>query len=251
LLGNALKFTPAGGRIDVRVATVDRHVELVIADTGVGIRRELLPLIFERFLQADSSTTRAHGGLGLGLSIVRSLVELHGGTVSAASDGEGTGATFTIRIPLLEFAPDVVSPTAAIEGVRHALRLPGVRVLVVEDEEDMREMVRRVLENRGARVVTARSADEGFREVCAEVPDVIVSDIGMPGEDGYAFLRRVRKLAPDAGGRTPAIALTAYVGERDEHQAKAARYQAHLGKPCDADKLVETIRSVIAAARVT
>jgi signal transduction histidine kinase/ActR/RegA family two-component response regulator len=249
VLGNALKFTPSGGRIAVRVGVVEHHVQLEIQDTGIGIRADALPLIFERFLQADSSTTRVHGGLGLGLSIVRSLVEMHGGTVRADSDGEGQGARFTIRLPLLELKHEFPTLGSVPDASREAAMLPGVRVLVVEDEDDMREMVRRVLESRGARVSTARSAREGFDSVCAEKPDVIVSDIGMPGEDGYVFMKRVRGLAAESGGSTPAIALTAYVGERDERQARAAKYQAHLGKPCDADKLVETIRSVLAIAR--
>jgi signal transduction histidine kinase/ActR/RegA family two-component response regulator len=252
LLTNAVKFTPKGGKIDVVVHRVNSHVEIDVRDSGMGIAAEFLPHLFERFRQADSSTTRKYGGLGLGLSIVKQLVELHGGSVVAQSAGEGTGATFTVSLPLRavrdspaqarEHPTTTRAPVAQAGGVS----LAGVKVLVVDDEPDARSLVKAVLGHAGAEVITAASAAEGFALVKSHHPDVIVSDIGMPEGDGYQFIRDVRNLEPTGGGKIPAIALTAFARSEDRTRAMLAGYQVHVSKPIEAQELVATIKSLAA-----
>ncbi len=250
LLTNAVKFTPKGGRIDVLLERVDSHVEITVHDSGMGISPEFLPHLFERFRQADSSTTRRHGGLGLGLSIVKQLVELHGGTIRAHSAGEGSGATFTVHLPVRAVRDPAPPPREhPTTGRNRIVTLPmvsldGIRVLVVDDEPDARELVSSVLTDAGAEVFTAASADDGLLAVATHRPDLIVSDIGMPDRDGYQFIRDVRSLAPVDGGRTPAIALTAFARSEDRTRVMLAGYQVHVSKPIEPQELVATIKSI-------
>jgi PAS domain S-box-containing protein len=240
LISNAIKFTPERGRVEVRLARVGEYVEVTVGDTGMGISEQFLPHVFERFRQSDSSRTRAHGGLGLGLAIVRHLVELHGGTVSAESGGEGRGSEFTVRLPRaggaeLESVRDSGSRRALEAGhaAAGASDLTGLRVLVVDDEPDTLEFLRAGLSRYGAQVCAASSSADAYEAVLRWKPDLIVSDLGMPGEDGFALIEKVRALPPAQGGNTPAAALTAYVGEEDRTRAVDAGYQAHIPKPVD------------------
>jgi PAS domain S-box-containing protein len=250
LLTNAIKFTPRGGKVQVTLERVNSHLEVCVSDTGAGIRPEFLPHVFDRFAQADASTTRRHGGLGLGLSIVKQLVEMHSGQVRAKSPGEGLGSTFIVALPLAVIRHDGergVHPAAAAADAgpeAEPVTLDGLRVLVVDDDPDGRELVRRVLGASGATVVTAGSAAEGLEAVERERPDVIVSDIGMPGVDGYEFIRRVRALGRGRGGAAPAVAVTAFARSEDRRRALRAGYQSHVAKPMDAAELVEVIASV-------
>ncbi len=249
LLTNAVKFTPRGGKIDVIVQRVNSHVEIAVHDSGMGIATEFLPHLFERFRQADSSTTRKFGGLGLGLSIVKQLVELHGGTVKADSPGEGLGATLTVSLPLRavrESSTPREHPTAQRAPVMRApeISLGGLKVLVIDDELDARELVQYVLLSADAEVIAAGSAAEGFALLKAERPDVIVSDIGMPENDGYQFMRDVRALHASDGGMTPAIALTAFARSEDRTRAMLAGYQVHVSKPIEPRELVATVMSL-------
>ncbi len=252
LLINAIKFTPRGGRVRVALRPVNAHVELSVSDTGQGIAAEFLPHVFDRFRQGDSSTTRAHGGLGLGLSIVRHLIELHGGTVVADSRGLGAGATFTVQLPRLtdarrdEPAPKKVNRTAGDHGgeIVPAL-LTGVRVLAVDDEPEMLELLRSLLEPCGALVRTADSAAEAFAAFRELPPDVLLSDIGMTDEDGYHLLARVRALAPAQGGQVPAVALTAYAHVADRLRSFDAGFQLHIAKPVEPTKLVAAIARLV------
>jgi signal transduction histidine kinase/ActR/RegA family two-component response regulator len=251
LLSNAVKFTPRGGKVDVIVQRVSSHVEIIVNDSGMGISAEFLPHLFERFRQADSSTTRRHGGLGLGLSIVKQLVELHGGSVKADSAGDGEGATFVVTLPVRAVrsrAPSAGEHPAT--GRAQIVRAPevsleGITVLVVDDEPDARELVRSVLSEAAADVLMAASASEGFALVKARRPDVIVSDIGMPERDGYELIRDVRGLPSSGGGRTPAIALTAFARSADRTRAMLAGYQVHVSKPIEPQELVATIKSLV------
>ena len=250
LLSNAIKFTGRGGRVQVLLERINSHLEVSVIDTGEGIEPAFLPHIFDRFRQADASTTRRHGGLGLGLAIVKQLVELHGGTIRAKSPGKTMGATFIAALPLTVVHPEADPmpsrrhPTA--EPVALALdswpQIAGLRVLVVDDEPDARALLRRLFEERDAVVSTASSVAEALAAVQAQRPDVIVSDIGMPGEDGHELIRRVRALPPEHGGRTPAIALTAYARAEDRVRAVAAGFQHHLSKP------VEPVELIVVAA---
>ena len=239
LLSNAVKFTPKGGSVSVRVHRAGSDVHVRVTDTGEGIRSAVLPLIFEAFRQADASTTRRHGGLGLGLAIVKQLVVAHGGSVRAESEGPGRGATFVVELPARSAVPAVGrSPARATAQLGPLLaatgpRIDGLRLLVVDDEQDALALVGEVLREHGAEVHVATSADEAFVKVRAVRPDVIVSDVGMPQVDGYTFIRKVRALAPEDGGRTPAVALTAYAGADDASRAFAAGYQMHVPKPVD------------------
>ncbi|HLM75639.1 MAG TPA: PAS domain S-box protein [Polyangiaceae bacterium] len=252
LLSNAIKFTPKGGRIRASLKQAEDQIEVSVADSGQGIKPEFLPHVFERFRQADASTTRRHGGLGLGLSIVKHLVELHGGSVRAESLGEGQGATFSIELPVM--AADVREPESPREELRKEGReaapvldlpsLAGITVLAVDDEPDARDLLLRVLEECGARVVVAASAAEGLEAVMRERPDMIVSDIGMPGEDGYEFIRKVRKLNPEEGGRTPAAALTAFARAEDRTRALRAGFQTHVAKPVEPTELTAVVASL-------
>ncbi len=248
LLTNAVKFTPKGGTVEVALQRVNSHLELSVSDSGVGIDADFLPHVFDRFRQADSSTTRSHGGLGLGLSIVKQLVELHGGSVRAKSDGEGRGATFVVCLPLaaLLHEPDQAHPAArrAFASPAADVDLRGVKVLVVDDEPDARELIRQLLQECHAEVHTASSAREGLATLQRLRPDLLLSDIGMPERDGYQLIRDVRRLAPDDGGRTPAIALTAFARSEDRTRAMLAGYQVHVSKPIEPHELVATVASL-------
>ena len=247
LLSNAVKFTPSGGKIEVILERVASRVELEVRDSGVGIRHEFLPYVFDRFRQADSSLTRSHGGLGLGLAIVKQLVTLHGGTVRAESAGEGHGASFTVSLPLIPVSDRKVTGSSARrqpDAWRDEVTLRGQKVLVIEDEPDARELIKETLIQCQADVVTAASAIEGLEVVKTQRPDVLISDIGMPEEDGYQFIRAVRNLPPTQGGRTPAIALTAFAHSTDRTKALLAGFQRHLSKPVESHELIATIRSL-------
>jgi signal transduction histidine kinase/CheY-like chemotaxis protein len=241
LVSNGIKFTPRGGRVTVSVAGRSAEVVITVADTGVGIKREFLPHVFERFRQAESSTSRTYGGLGLGLAIVRHLVELHGGTVSVQSDGEGRGATFSVRLPVARAAgAPTARPAGALTVVASPSRsLAGLRILVVDDELDAREVMRLLLERGGARVRTAESAAQALDAIRQDQPDLLISDIAMPLEDGYRMMRRLRAMEEGARLRLPAIALTAYASDEDSRRARAAGFDAHLSKPVDPTRLVE------------
>jgi CheY-like chemotaxis protein len=238
LLSNAVKFTEAGGVVEVRVSPVGRLTRLVVSDSGHGITPEFLPFVFERFRQSDASSARRHGGLGLGLALVRELVELHGGTVRAESAGEHRGAMFTMDLPT-SMSPEVrhnhVHPGSLASGA--APSLAGLRVLVVEDEADSRELFAKVLTNCGAAVTTAASCEEALgligQSAVQDQADVILSDLGMPKDDGFELIRRVRALAPEAGGRIPVVAVTGYANPDDRQRALAAGFHSHLSKPID------------------
>ena len=244
LLSNAIKFTPRGGQVQVTLRKVNSHVHVQVSDTGAGIAPDLLHHVFDRFRQGDSSATRRHGGLGLGLSIVKSLVELHGGTVDVASDGENRGTTFTVRLPLaLASAPaDLDLEQKPAEPALASLR--ELRVLVLDDEEDAREVVRRLLEDAGAVVTTAASVPEALERLMnGFAPDVIVSDIGLPDRDGYDFIRSVRRMSPPLS-TVPAAALTALARLEDRKRALLSGFQTHLAKPVDPAELVATVASL-------
>jgi PAS domain S-box-containing protein len=250
LLSNAIKFTPKGGKVQVLLQRVNSHIELSIADTGIGIPAAFLPHVFERFSQKDSSTQREFGGLGLGLAISKQLVDLHGGSIQAKSLGEGRGATFVVSLPLVMLGeekrgPHRVHPTASdFPDTLPIPRLDGIRALVVDDERDAIELVRRVLEAQGAIVTSATSADEALRILASTEPDVLISDVGMPGMDGYQFLRLMRA-AERKGRRLPALALTAFARPDDRKQAILAGYQAHLAKPFDMGEFAIVVAGLV------
>jgi signal transduction histidine kinase len=259
LVSNAIKFTPPGGNVTVRLEQTDSQAEISVADSGKGISAEFLPFVFDRFRQADSTSTRSHGGLGLGLAIVRHLVEMHGGTVHADSPGEGQGAIFTVSLPLLIGRdlriPEVsqsehlsgADPSSEDEGdlaPGYASRLRGLRVLVVDDEADARDMLQIMLTQFGADVKVTGSTSEALKMVECWRPEVLVSDIGMPDEDGYTLIQKIRVLAPEGGGRIPAVALTGYAGPEDRRRLISAGYQAHLPKPVQLYDLLNTIASL-------
>jgi signal transduction histidine kinase/CheY-like chemotaxis protein len=247
LLSNAIKFTPAGGAVSVRVEEGDGNVSIVVRDDGAGIAPEFLPHVFERFRQADASTTRAYGGLGLGLAIVRHLVELHGGTARADSDGPGRGATFTVALPLLTDAPTLPARGYRAGSAAAAPDLHGLYVLVVDDEVDGRSFVEVALAGHGAEVKGVGSADDAMAALVGRVPDAIVCDIEMPGRDGLDLIREIR-LLPAARGRIPATALTAHVRPEDRVQSLLAGFQAHLDKPVDPLELVVVVAGLTRAA---
>lgn len=249
LLSNAVKFSPKGSTVSLRSYRTGSEVCVDVSDSGEGIRAEALPYIFEAFQQADVSTTRRHGGLGLGLAIVKQLVGAHGGTVRAESEGEGKGATFHVTIPARSAIPAITEvPRAASTQVPanapSPVRLDGLRVLVVDDEADSLGLVRETLREWGAEVHTAGSAAEALEKFATVRPDVLVSDIGMPGEDGYALLRKIRTLSATHGGRTPAVALTAYARAEDAQRAFAAGYQMHVAKPASPDELLSVVANL-------
>jgi CheY-like chemotaxis protein len=247
LLSNSVKFTPKGGRIDLLLRRVNSHVEIRVADSGIGIAPDFLPHVFERFRQADSSTTRKHGGLGLGLSIVKHLVELHGGTVAAQSAGDKQGATFIVKLPIraIHDDDDAAHPTARSSAIREIpFQLTGVRALVIDDDRDARELLGTVLGSVGAITTLAGSASEALAIVAERSLDVIISDIGMPERDGYQLMRAIRALPPDRGGKTPAIAVTAFARSEDRTRALMAGYQVHLAKPIEPHELVVTVASL-------
>jgi signal transduction histidine kinase len=248
LLSNAIKFSGDHARIHVSVQRCGDRVEIAVVDSGEGISAEFLPHVFERFRQADSSVTRHHGGLGLGLAIVQQIVELHGGTVRVASEGAGKGATFTVSLPIARgdtrggSAP-VRRSAAPPEARASALPLDGCRVLVVDDENDARDWIVRVLADAGAEVHSAESASAALEHLARFQPDALLSDIGMPGTDGYALIRQVRALPEDAGGKVPAVALTAFARADDRQRALVAGYQMHIGKPVDEEELIAALVS--------
>lgn len=251
LLSNAIKFTPRGGRVQIRSERVNSHLEIVVTDTGQGISPEFLPHVFDRFRQADQKTSRQHGGLGLGLAIVRHLVELHGGTVSATSEGEGKGATFTVMLPItplyrVDLSGDRVHPAARdlLPPDNCTDRLDGMDILVVDDEPDTRELLKQGLEFCGAKVRVAGSAPEAMDSLMALVPDILISDVGMPGIDGYDLIRQIRGLPLEHGGKVAAIALTAYTRVEDRLHALRAGYDMHVPKPVELAELVAVAASV-------
>jgi two-component system CheB/CheR fusion protein len=233
LLTNALKFTPAGGRIEVRLGRVDTGVQLEVQDTGQGIAPELLPHLFERFRQAEVSLTRSKGGLGLGLAIAKHLVEQHSGSIRAESPGVGQGATFVVRLPAAPAGTEIAPADQEPQRVSGYPSLAGIRVLVVEDHDDAREFIAVALEGCDAAVTTATSVENALAAFERVSPDVVVSDLGLPGDDGYAFIRRLRELPPERGGRVRTVALTAYARPEDRDAALAAGYDRHLAKPID------------------
>ncbi|MEA5506330.1 chemotaxis protein CheB [Halotia wernerae UHCC 0503] len=262
LLTNTIKFTPIGGRVEITLEAVDNHAEIRVSDTGIGISADLLPYIFERFRQGDSSSSKVSQGLGLGLSIVRNLVEVHGGTVQAQSPGEGQGTTITIRLPLPSMLPDITAPTYlessvlsgtldTLNGRVTSLALEGLCILAVDDQADSRDLIKFMLEDFGAEVVVVTSA----REVIAaltESPsryDVLLADIGMPEEDGFSLIRQVRELDASAGRKIPAVAITAYVSEQERQMAIDAGFQIHLAKPIDPTQLVLIIANLSGRVR--
>lgn len=251
LVSNAIKFTPKGGRVSVRLSHVDSHLEFKVSDTGIGISKHFLPHVFERFRQADSSTTRTHGGLGLGLAIVRHLVELHGGSVLAESEGTGQGAVFTVILPTSPVHDPQLSDRQQATHVTkrergdhvrlNAIDLGGMRVLVVDDELDTLEIVSLLLRRYGAEVRSTTSSADAFRIFDEWRPNVLISDLGMPGEDGFALISKIRALAPEHGGETPALALTAYAREDDRLRSLAAGYEMHVKKPVEPQALAEAV----------
>jgi PAS domain S-box-containing protein len=249
VMSNALKFTEKGGSISITVRQGEDSVEIEVADTGAGIRRDMLPFVFDRFRQADSSTTRRHGGLGLGLAIVRHVVELHGGSVRAASPGEGHGSTFTIRLPIADQVSEASAPSAVPDAVGRLLAggLEERTILVVEDDDDARELIAAVLRAAGARVITAATTQQGLDRVRFVRPDALVADLGLPLEDGYTLLARFRKVYPDV----PAFALTAYARASDRERVLAAGFQRHLIKPMDPKVLVDDLVSILSEAPET
>ncbi|WP_158265937.1 CHASE domain-containing protein [Chroococcidiopsis sp. CCALA 051] len=253
LLANAVKFTPRDGRIEVRLFQFNSQVQVQVADNGQGISPEFLPHVFDRFLQADSTTTREYGGLGLGLSIVRQLVELHGGTVGAESAGLGKGATFTVALPIRAVDYNLNEPEQPHSQKEETAIAPpslkGLRIVVVDDEADARDLLNTVLTQYGAKVVTRETARETIEAIAQFQPHVLVSDIGMPEEDGYALIHRLRQLPPEQGGQIPAIALTAYARTEDRDRALAAGFQQHIAKPVNPDKLAAVVSEL--ARKVT
>ena len=250
LLSNAVKFTPKHGRVDVRVETLESQATLTVSDTGIGVEPDFLPHLFERFRQADASTTRQYGGLGLGLAIVRHMVELHGGTVRAESGGPGRGTTFIVSLPVRAVAR--VGATSADQSGQPAAggfpALEGLRVLAVDDEPDARELVIAALTPFGVEVRTAESAAEAVRALSAWRPHVLLADIGMPVEDGYSLIRRIRARAPENGGLTPAAALTAYARPDDRARALAAGFQDHVAKPTTPEELARVVAALANSA---
>jgi CheY-like chemotaxis protein/two-component sensor histidine kinase len=265
LLSNAIKFTPKGGRVEVQLSivsgqlawttdnrqqTTDKYVQIQVSDTGKGIAAEFLPHVFDRFRQENSSTTRAYGGLGLGLAIVRHLVELHGGTVHADSPGERQGATFSVQLPLVTVLTDVTNQSPVDSTVEDSVplnNLPdlnGLRVLVVDDEADARDLLTTILGQYGVEVTTVATASEVLEALPRLKPSVLVSDIGMPGEDGYALIRKVRALDAEQGGEIPAVALTAYARAEDRIRALASGFQLHMPKPVNPEELVAIVANL-------
>jgi signal transduction histidine kinase len=253
LLSNAVKFTPRDGRVTVALTREGNDAVLAVRDTGIGISPDFLPYVFDRFSQADASATRRHGGLGLGMAIVRYLVELHGGTVRAESEGENRGATFTAVLPMRVLQPvadaEEPLPRAVFEeaGGEDLPQLSGLRILVVDDQQDSRAFLGTLLQNQGATVCSAGSAPEALQTFARERPDVVVSDIAMPGEDGYDLIRQLRALPARDGGHTPAVALTAYVRNEDVAAALAAGYQRHVKKPVIVSELIGAVAELAAA----
>ena len=249
LLSNAIKFTPENGRIEVRVNRSESNVEIEVSDNGQGIKPEFVPFVFERFRQADNSYTRQVGGLGLGLAIVRHLVEMHGGNVSVESGGENKGATFKVTLPV------IVEPLTAESQQQNSddsleksesETSKGSHILLVEDNEDSREMLKMLFEQHGLEITAVDSAAAALTAIKQAQPDILISDVGLPGEDGYELIKKIRQLSPAEGGTIPAIALTGYASLQDRVQAFDVGYQEHIAKPVDIDKLIELVNRLIA-----
>ncbi|NJM72530.1 MAG: response regulator [Scytonema sp. RU_4_4] len=236
LLSNAVKFTSVGGRVDIRLERIDSQAQMTVSDTGKGISPDFLPYVFDHFRQESAATTRRFGGLGLGLAIVRYLVELHGGTVQADSLGEGQGATFTVKLPLM---PHQATTNQDTKPSELSLNLHGIKILVVDDDDNTREFLAFLLELHRANVIAVATASSAIATLTQFKPDVLLSDIGMPDVDGYMLMRQVRALPPEQGGIIPAIALTAYAGEIDQEQAMAAGFQRHIAKPIEPQVLIQ------------
>ncbi|MEA2562455.1 MAG: hypothetical protein QOH06_3959 [Acidobacteriota bacterium] len=257
LLSNAIKFTPQGGSVEVRLGQKDGQAEIAVQDTGSGVRPDFVPYVFDRFRQAESSTTRQYGGLGLGLSIVRHMVELHGGTVRVESAGEGQGSTFTVCLPIrlgveggmMEGIPGTLTerrqrPGEDVPDMVRSKILTGLRVLVMDDEADTRDLLVTALEQCGAQVTAVPNVPDALASLDRVLPDVLLSDIGVPGEDGYSLIRKLRARSAELGGNLPAAAVTAYARSEDRIRALAAGFQAHLAKPIDPAELVATIAAL-------
>lgn len=251
LLSNAIKFTQRGGTVLINLNCVGPTARLTVADTGEGISAEFLPYVFDRFRQAEGSISRKQGGLGLGLAVVRHLVELHGGTINAESEGLGQGSVFAVDLPLAQERRD---PARAEERRREVerrrsrsgtVRLDGVHVLLVEDDDDSRKLLGTMLKRYGARVSSTKSAAEALNVFSHDIPDILISDIGMPDEDGYTFIKKLRALPPDKGGQTPAIALTGYASRKDKERALSAGYQQHIAKPIEQSDMIAAIAALV------
>jgi PAS domain S-box-containing protein len=251
LLSNAIKFTPRNGSVSIDLTCVESTARLTVGDTGDGISPEFLPYVFDRFRQAEGSISRKQGGLGLGLAVARHLVELHGGTIRAQSEGLGRGAVFSVDLPLAQERRD---PARAEERRREverrrsrlgAVRLDGVHVLLVEDDDDARKLLGAMLKRYGARVTSTKSAAEALRVFEGELPDVLISDIGMPDQDGYELMRKLRELPPEKGGNTPAIALTGYASRKDRERALNSGYQQHIAKPIEQADVIKAIAALV------
>jgi signal transduction histidine kinase/ActR/RegA family two-component response regulator len=248
LLENAAKFTPRDGRVQVQLQRVRSHVEIIVSDTGQGIAADVLPYVFDRLRQGEGGSARGHGGLGIGLGLVRHLVELHGGSVYAESAGEGQGATFVVKLPLMiaemREQPIAHRDSPALESPS----LAGARIVVVDDDPTAVELIREVFVQAGAEVIEGRTAKEAFQAVAQWCPDVLVSDIEMPGEDGYSLIRKVRALGPEQGGKTPAVALTAFGRPEDRIRSLRAGFNIHVSKPVDPAELIAIVASMIGRA---
>jgi CheY-like chemotaxis protein len=251
LLSNAIKFTPRGGRVQVQVARVNSHVEIVVTDTGQGIPADVMPHIFERFRQADSSSQRAHGGLGIGLALVKHLVEVHGGSVHAGSAGAEQGATFTVKLPRMlhaEASADHTLP-ASRRPQTSAAMLGGISLLVVDDDVDALDLFAEMLRHGGAEVRTARSVQQALEILGTWEPDVVVSDIEMPAENGYALIRQLRDGRIRHGDRIPVVAVTAYGGVTERIKILSAGFDSYIAKPVEPDELAAVIGRLVTRAR--
>jgi signal transduction histidine kinase/ActR/RegA family two-component response regulator len=247
LLSNAVKFTPEGGKIAIQLERIDTQAQITISDTGKGISPDFLPHVFEYFRQADSTTTRRFGGLGLGLAIVRHLIELHGGMIWAESLGEGQGAIFTVRLPLIkkDLTPKQQINIDALNASSTTEIFTGIQILVVDDDDDTREFHTFVLEQAGASIIAVASAKEALQVLAESEPDIMLSDIAMPEIDGYMLMRQVKTLQAKQAKQIPAIALTAYAGEINQQQALESGFQRHLSKPIEPEELVKAIATLI------
>jgi len=255
LVSNAVKFTPKGGRVQVRLERVNSHIEIAVSDTGIGIRQDFLPYVFERFRQAEAGTTRKTGGLGLGLAIVRHIVEMHGGTVQAASAGEDQGATFRVRLPLMIVHPEPAETRREHpRSERNVAMTPlgdlrGVRVLAVDDEEDALTLLRAVLETAGAEVTTVSSSRTALARIEEVLPNVLILDLGMPEMDGFELIRQIRSSPNPAVRDLPAAALTAFARSEDRTKALRSGFEMHLAKPIDPGELAASVATLMRRAR--
>jgi CheY-like chemotaxis protein len=250
LLSNAIKFTPSGGHVKIRLSvinnneqkTTNRYVQVEVSDTGIGIAADFLPHVFDRFCQADSTSSRSSKGLGLGLALAHHIVKLHGGTIGVESPGIGQGATFRVTLPIWEKAGEAKKNPKTEESI---ISLTGFQVLVVDDDADAQRWMSVVLEECGAEVMAVGSVSDALKIFIRQKPDVLISDIGMPGEDGYALIRKIRELEPMLGGRIPAVALTAYARVEDYQKSLAEGFQLHIAKPVRAAELIAVVASLV------